>query len=242
MDTSERPGFPRDELSPRYDVARIEEDEWHTYSDTITRTVLRECLRRLIFDDDDWVLNAGSGANGLKLARCHEISLDLFTAPIVARKYPVCGDVTRLPFGNGRFKAIVCVGEVLAYCDPSKAISEFARVIKPCGRLIFDFGSTRSWRHFGRASFGQAASLLHSEYNGVEERTWNYDPLYIHHLLGRFGFEVHSTYGAHVWSTLARRLGVGVRAALAIERRVAPRFSARSFSDTITVVADRSKA
>jgi ubiquinone/menaquinone biosynthesis C-methylase UbiE len=54
------------------------------------------------------------------------------------REYSVCTSVERLPFRENSMGAIVCVGEVLAYCDPAAAIGEFARVLVRSGLLICD--------------------------------------------------------------------------------------------------------
>lgn len=242
MHTTERSNFTPDELKDRYDVEYVDEDEWHTYSDRITRAVLASHLCSKDFARDDWILNAGAGVTTLGIDCCREVCLDLFTAPVEGRPHAVCANILQLPFKPRVFAAAVCVGEVLAYCDPSNAFSEFARVIKPGGRLIFDFGSTRSWRHFAKPSFGRAAVVLVSEYNGSDEKTWNYDPRYLLNRLNHFGFCVRAVYGAHSWSTIARRVGAGVKTALAVENGLRRILNPIRYSDTITVVTDLAEA
>ena len=145
MDASRRPGFAREDLRLRYDARQVSEDNWHTFTDSVTQSVLARHLHSRRFNNTDWVLNAGAGVTELHPAWAAEVSLDLFAAPIENRQYPVCGSVTQLPFRSETFSAVVCVGEVLAYCDPHEAFEEFARVMRHGGMLICDFGSTKSW-------------------------------------------------------------------------------------------------
>jgi SAM-dependent methyltransferase len=158
MATSDGPGFGRDDLRARYAVVTVDEDEWHCHSDAVTMATVRKYLPKAFVTELGWVLNAGAGVSRLGFPR--EISVDLFPEPIAGRQYPVCASIARLPFRSSSIDAVVCVGEVLAYCDPSEAISEFARVMRPNGRLIIDFGSTKSWRVFATPQHGVAATAL----------------------------------------------------------------------------------
>src|SRR5208337_3242994 len=139
-------------------------------------------------------------------------------APIRDRKYALCASVEALPFRSSTFGAIVCVGEVLAYCDPAAAITEFARVLAPSGTLICDFGSSRSIRYWFRTSYGRAADLVTDHYNGTPERTWVYDPAYVSSLLVKAGFHVKVSLGTHTWSAFARRLGASMPTAMLVQQ------------------------
>lgn len=236
MAASEGVHFSREELRGRYAVTKLEEDLWHRHSDRITAAVVGKYLEPWSRCSQNWVLNAGAGVTTIGTAR--EVSLDLFPDPVIGKQYPVCATVARLPFSAGQFSAVVCVGEVLAYCDPNVVIGEFARVLRPAGRLILDFGSTRSWRVFGTPSYGSSAALITSEYNGSAEKTWIYDPAYIKHVLERFGFKITAVHGAHRWSPLARRLGVGLKIALKIEELFSRCLRPARCADTITIVSD----
>ena len=151
-----QPSFKREDLKPRYDVTVMQEDEWHSYSGTKTSKIVTSTL--LSSDcPAGWLLNAGSGVYELRANDRQEVTLDLFAAPIRGRQFPVCASVERLPFPAHCFAAVVCVGEVLAYCDPASAICEFARVLTPSGILISDYGSSRSFRRLLSSEFGRAA-------------------------------------------------------------------------------------
>jgi SAM-dependent methyltransferase len=144
-----------------------------------------------------------------------------------------------LPFATGSFGAVVCVGEVLGYCDPVKVLTEFARILEPGGRLIVDFGNTGSLRHIFTPSYRRAADLVVVEYNGSPERIWNYDPSYIESVLQSLQFKPAKRHGFYGWSVLLNRLGLASRASVAAERLLSQvPFSSR-WSDLIMLVCDR---
>jgi SAM-dependent methyltransferase len=211
------PGFKREELKQRYDVSVMHEDDWHTYS---TQREAEFISRHLgaVNPPSDWLLNAGAGVHQVRLSGWREVPTDLFIAPIRNRPYAACASVEALPFSSGTFGAVVCVGEVLAYCDPALAIAEFARVLLPSGILICNFGSSRSLRYWFCSSYGRAADLVTDFYNGGPEPTWVYDPLYVCSILTSAGFEVRASFGTHIWSALAQRLGLSTRAGLFLQR------------------------
>lgn len=231
-------GFKLNDLRPRYDVPIIHEDPWHKYSGEVTAGILARSIPPPS-SEDSWLLNAGAGVYPIRKYSWRAVSVDIFTTPISTHKYPVCASVERLPFAGSTFSIIVCVGEVLAYCDPAKAIREFARVIANSGRLICDFRSSRSLRYLRSKTFGRAADLIHDEYNGTPEPTWVYDPQYIRAILHLAGFRIRSEFGIHTWSNLARRLGSSTELALTFQRYLASMPFPVKWADLITIVADR---
>jgi ubiquinone/menaquinone biosynthesis C-methylase UbiE len=46
-----------------------------------------------------------------------------------------CGDAERLPFADGMFHAVVCECALCTFPDKPTAVAEFARVLKPGGRV-----------------------------------------------------------------------------------------------------------
>ncbi|MHB8524353.1 MAG: methyltransferase domain-containing protein [Limisphaerales bacterium] len=213
------PGFKREELRARYNVPEFEEDAWHAFSGARTKEILAGLLPKLECSTGR-LLNAGAGVYKVCGAPWDEFSIDLFAVPILRRPRAVCGSVEHLPFQNGAFEIVVCVGEVLAYCDPAAAIREFARVLAPSATLICDFGSSRSIRYWFRAPFGRAADLVTDHYNGTPEPTWVYDPAYIKSVLAHFGFNIKFEIGTHTWSALARKAGLPITVALFLQQRL----------------------
>jgi len=98
----------------------------------------------------DDLLEAGPGP-GLttdvlrrKAARVTAVELDLALAGALAARLAgsnvrvVAGDVTRLPFGTGRFSAAACLTMLHHIPSPAlqdAALAEFARVVRPGGLL-----------------------------------------------------------------------------------------------------------
>jgi SAM-dependent methyltransferase len=234
---NERAGFRREELKCRYDVDSIQEDTWHTHSGDRTSRIILDHLgsgeRRGL------LLNAGAGIYRVEGDAWNEFPLDLFTSPIRTRSRAVCARIEQLPFRSGVFDAVICVGEVLDYCDPARSIPEFARVLKRSGILVCDFGNSRSFTHWLRPAYGRAADLVTTPYNGSPERTWVYDPSYVYTLLETSGFEIKAKIGIHTWSALARRLGASVSTALRLEKIFTWARLPIPCSEVITVVALR---
>ena len=233
------PGFKPEELAARYDVEQFSEDEWHTYSGEQTKRL----LSRYVTSGQgipNVLLNAGSGVYQLGLAGWREIAVDLFDSPIRSRPGAVRGDIQQLEFPAGSFGAVVCVGEVLGYCDPVRAIKEFARVTAPNGLLVCDFRSTLSFRCWFSKEFKRAADLVTDEYKGSPEPVWVYDPGYILSLVKSSGFSIKAVHGFHTWSALARRLGTSPIFATTVERwfRFLPRPTVCADIKTIVAVRD----
>jgi SAM-dependent methyltransferase len=233
------PGFERDELRSRYDVISFREDCWHAYTGEMTARILARFLPETN-SASNWLLNAGAGVYEIGDSAWQEISADLFVAPIRRRTYAVCANVERLPFNAGSLGAVVCVGEVLAYCDPAAAIREFANVLAPDGLLICDFASSRSPRYWLRRPYGRAADLITDEYNGAPERTWVYDPDYVGSLLHEAGFRIREVVGTHAWSALARRAGAAPETALRLQKLMQRLPLPARLADLTTIVASRS--
>ncbi len=220
-------------------MVRFREDCWHAYTGEVTAGILARFLPELN-PASKWLLNAGAGVYEIGAGAWQEIAVDLFVAPIRRRKHAVCASVERLPFRKSSLGVVVCVGEVLAYCDPAAAIREFARVLSPSGLLVCDFASSRSPRYWLRAPYGRAADLITDEYNGFPERTWIYDPNYVRSLLHGEGFRIRKVLGTHVWSALARRAGIETELALLFQRFLQRLPMPARLSDLTTIVASRS--
>jgi SAM-dependent methyltransferase len=238
MGSSRRFGFSRSELSPRYNVASIEEDEWHSFEDGRRRSFLRTELAAAR-GSSRYLLNAGAGVHVLEMASWHVVSADLFSKPLTNHCMGVCTSITKLPFLGGTFGAIVCLGEVLGYCDPSDALEEFSRVLVPGGALIFDFESTRSSRYWFSSTYDRAADMVTVEYNGAPEKLWIYSPKYVESLLTRFGFSISQKNGLCGWAALLQRIGIKTSSALSLSMRFEKFSAIRRWSDLIIVSALR---
>jgi SAM-dependent methyltransferase len=231
------PGFRRQELQARYNVSAVEEDRWHSFGDVQRRHLIRRTFDHF-GERHGRILNAGSGVHTLGLGDWEEIAIDFFERPLHRTSCAVCGNIAQLPFGESTFDAVICVGEVLGYCDPPQAVAEFFRVIRPQGILFCDFGSTQSARYWFTEVYRRAAEMVTVEYNGEPERIWIYDPDYINSLLRQAGFCTILLTGIYRWAALFAQL-CGQKYALKAEQlqRLLP-FPSRS-ADVVVIVARR---
>jgi ubiquinone/menaquinone biosynthesis C-methylase UbiE len=111
-----------------------------------------------------------------------------------------------LPFGGAVFDGCLCVGSVLDYCDARKCLSEFARVLRPGGFLIFDFEQTFNLYLLGKKKYGCESCVVDTFYCGEPERVRIFSPKYIRRLLDELGFEVLDQCFYHILSPLAYRI------------------------------------
>lgn len=232
------PGFAKIDLQARYGVRFPGEDGWHSYSDLKTKQLITDQLGTARIAPP-LILNAGSGGHSLNQSKYQEVSVDLFPSQFVDRGNSVCASVTQLPFASSSFGLIVCVGEVLGYCDPASAIAELARVLSKSGTLICDFGSTTSFRYRFTKTFARAAEMTTDWYNGSTENIWIYSPEYIQALLSEHGFSIAAQFGTHYWSAVARRFGASPELSVVLERRLGWIRAPLSWADLRTIVAVR---
>lgn len=223
-------------MARRYDVPEFGEDEWHKHCGERTRLLI---ARWLPAPGPEWrmMLNAGPGVYDVEAAGYEQYLLDLFTLPLKGRPQAVCGRIEQMPFTDGAFDVVVCVGEVIAYCDPARAFTEFNRVLREGGLLIFDYPSSRSPRHWFTERFGRSADIFRDEYNETEEPIWIYSPAYIKTLLDRNSFKVGARAGTHLLSSAAKRAQMPFNALAKLERRFHLMGRAVALADVITVAA-----
>lgn len=227
-------------MTARYDVPDFVEDRWHASSGAITAAfVSRQLAKRA--SPQARLLNAGAGIYAIAASGFEEVFLDLFVKPIRYRPLAVCGSVEALPFKQESFECVVSVGEVFAYCDPSSAIAEFARVLKPGGLLICDFSSSKSARYLMTKTFGRAADLVIDSYNGLPEPCWVYSPAYIDSLLKSSGLCVAASMGAQTIAAMCRRAAISPSAAIRIQSAFKWLKLPAVLADLITIAAVRQR-
>ena len=233
------PGFKPHELASRYNVESFREDEWHTYCGYKTSKIVADNLASCE-SHSRLLLNAGSGVYQIGVDGWAEVAVDLFDGPIRGRQNAIQASIENLPFESGKFGAVVCIGEVLGYCDPTKAIFEFSRVTAPSGMLICDFGNSRSFRYLFKKQYGHAADMVTDQYNGTPEPIWIYDYGYISSLLISAEFRIKRVSGIHTWSAMARRIGMSAQKATKIQRHLEWLALPTKWADITAIVAVRS--
>jgi SAM-dependent methyltransferase len=101
---------------------------------------IKACAEKL--PAGSWVLDAGAGSSKYRpfFAHCRYETQDFcqYQGPLVRYLAPityVC-DITRIPLPNGSLDAIVCTEVLEHVTDPPAVLDEFARLLKPGGKLF----------------------------------------------------------------------------------------------------------
>jgi len=119
------------ELYEHYYSGRKFHDSW--YRDAIHRHLPKNCRlldagcgRYLRFSRE---LQGTASVVGIDMER--QLETKNARAP-----YGVCGDVGRLPFSSGSFDMIICRSVVEHLAEPEHVFQEFARVLRPGGKVV----------------------------------------------------------------------------------------------------------
>ena len=85
------------------------------------------------------VLDAGSGNSVYEWMPPNHVSLDRYRSQLEQKHNAIVADVERMPFSDGCFDLVICIGSVLNYVSAAEALSEVARVTRRGGRLYLHF-------------------------------------------------------------------------------------------------------
>lgn len=152
------------------------------------------------------ILNAGSGDESYSVAPGLVIDCDIADKKLIGMPYGVAGDLMNLPVATGAVDVCVCVGSVVNYVsDIRKAIAEIGRVVKPDGRLILEFESSRSPEYLFTRHFGRDVSQVSTFYIYENENIWVYNERLVRRLLEEAGFEIVAESRTHFAAPLIFR-------------------------------------
>jgi ubiquinone/menaquinone biosynthesis C-methylase UbiE len=62
----------------------------------------------------------------------------------------ISGDIEKIPLKNNSVDAITCIHVLVHYKNIEKAISEFSRILKPGGSLVFEVADSRLSKHYNK--------------------------------------------------------------------------------------------
>ncbi len=192
-------------------------DDWHRFTALQIKTQITQAWTTFDTEPPSAVLNVGAGNNDLDLCPPSTINVDILESRVAMLPNPLVASVEDLPVADDSIDTVICVSSVIDYCDAARAVSELARVLRPGGKLLLEFESSRSAELIGQRAFGQAASVAESFYAGDPETVWVYSPEYISNLLTSAGLAIEKCIPIHIASPwvllLTRRLGPAVFAA-----------------------------
>ena len=64
-----------------------------------------------------------------------------------------------MPFESDKFDYIICVGSVINYIDDFASLSEFYRVLKKNGILIFEYENSKGYEYLGKEDLNKMLFL-----------------------------------------------------------------------------------
>lgn len=146
---------PEREIRRRYDrLARIYDRRWASY----VEASVRETLKRVDLAGAREVLDVGCGTGTLleaassemPAARLAGVDLSPGMLAVARRKLGhratlVAGSAERLPFRSRRFDVVLSASALHFWRDPSAALSEIHRVLRPRGRIAITDWCANGW-------------------------------------------------------------------------------------------------
>ncbi|UAY53231.1 class I SAM-dependent methyltransferase [Ferruginibacter albus] len=198
----------QDEVAKKYnsiDLIWDENDKWHWYTHEVISKFITINIQNLNAENLN-ILNAGSAGNNYNIPDDHMFHIDIAEDKIFNIKNAIIASIENIPLGNEFFDMIICVGSVLNYCDPIKAIQEFGRVIKYDGRLIIEFENSYTLELIGKKGFNKKAVLTDTFYNHKPEKLWFFSENFIREILEENGFAILSFKRFHMLSPLIYRI------------------------------------
>jgi SAM-dependent methyltransferase len=185
------------------------------------------------------ILDAGCGIGVYEWMPSRAVNLDLCFTQIHGRPNAVVSDLEHLPFRDGTFDLIFCIGSVLNYVSALEALNELSRVIAASGRLYLHFETSSSFEHIFKHSWNAPAFLNKTVNASRSDYIWIYSPNYIFKILNVLGFKIVKTANFHILSTLLGKLGMPQKTTykLAHLDRVVPWLN--FFADDIIILAEK---
>jgi len=183
----------------KYNAVEIwpQSDRWLTHVKEFIAATVAEWRPKLGLTPASRILNAGSGDESYNVSPGMVVDCDIADRKLVGLPHGVAGDITRLPLRSGAVDCCVCVGSVVNYVDVTRAIEEIARVVKPEGKVVLEFESSRSLEYVFTRHFGEDATRVSTFYIYENENIWVYGEDYMQRLLAQVGFEVVEVSRAH---------------------------------------------
>jgi SAM-dependent methyltransferase len=213
-------------------------DRWNEYKHQETqRFILR--TGSVILQSSKRALDAGAGDSVYEWMPPNCVSLDRHLKQLGQKNNAVVGDAERMPFSDGSFDLVICIGSVLNYVSAAEALNEFARITSRGGYIFLHFETSTSFEHIFKSAWGASVHLNKTTNASRTDFVWVYSPKYILSLLTALRFNVIKSSRFHVISALLCRLGIPQRHAHHFARldRMAPFL--HHFSDDVVILAQK---
>jgi SAM-dependent methyltransferase len=213
-------------------------DGWNEYkSAQIERFIVKTGLPLISAASN--VLDAGCGDGAYSWMPRGTVKLDRYYEQIRMQPNALIGDLERLPFRNGSFDLIFCIGSVLNYVSVIEALNELARVTAARGYLYLHFETSSSFEQIFSRSWNAPAYLNKTVNASRTDYIWIYSPSYIFQILSALGFRIIKTNRFHILSALFSKFGMPQDRAYRLARldRAVPWLN--FFADDVVILAEK---
>ncbi|WP_417325348.1 methyltransferase domain-containing protein [Halarcobacter sp.] len=183
-----------------------EDDPWHYYTLKKIQNFIKKETKKINFNYNFRVLNAGSAGNEYGIKCKEHIHVDIIEKDIINKPYYIVGSIEKLPLKKNEINFILCVGSVINYTDAMLSIREFNRLTEKNGYLILEFENSYSYEYFLTDSFKKTANIVTTFYKGEEEKVWVYSHKYIKKLLESNNFKILKSNNFHILSPLIYKI------------------------------------
>lgn len=135
------------------------------------------------------ILNAGSGntSYGKNIHNIYNVDIAENKVKMLPNSY-VCS-IESMPFNEGMFDCIICVGTVINYANIEKSLEEFQRVIKKTGFLLLEYERSGSGLINATERNKDSISFLHTYY-GEPHANKLYSDKYVEKILKDCNFNL----------------------------------------------------
>jgi SAM-dependent methyltransferase len=132
----------------------------------------------------------------------YAVLVDLILASFRPGDRAVVADLLELPFRDGQFDMVVCVGSVINYLDPESCINELSRLLPPGGSLVLEY--ERAGSGYPRASRRDVRRAKPEQviYRGVTHNITRHYDAYIEALLEYASLQIRRRVSYHTLSRL----------------------------------------
>jgi ubiquinone/menaquinone biosynthesis C-methylase UbiE len=103
-----------------------------------------------------------------------------------------------LPFPAATFDAVLMVRVFHHLGKPDAALREIHRILKPAGRLVFNFSNKRNLKRIVQYALGHGESPFTHDMEEYATTLIGHHPRWVEQLLSEIGFEIEEQFGVGV--------------------------------------------
>lgn len=153
------------------------DDFWHWETRQGLQSTLSRFVKKHKISSRIALLDAGGGdGTTFSIASPLRVNMDIAEKKLCndACAAPVCGNIEGMPFANGAFDVVLCLGSVINYTNILSSFIELSRVLSKGGYLIVDIETSNSAEYLFTKHWRKSIAMTRPVYQGCEEPIWVY--------------------------------------------------------------------